>query len=244
MTTNTPSADVREPPERRPASPARKLALDLATLFLVSVVAACTTGGAASREPALASPAPTPSIAAIVTPPAASSSPLPLATSTITPVNTAADGSGDATPAYLDISRLRVEATGGLLTLVLDLAAAVPPGSPEVGQLAYVFSLDVDGDGAWDHTATLRLVPEGGFRPTLVDRRSGVRLEGAAYPGTANLAGRSVTLTVPFAALGCPPIVGVRAASEQTKGGTTTGDTVPDAETEWIQVSSGCPPSP
>lgn len=216
------------------------LAISLLALLLGSLVAACTTGSASTGEPALASGPPTSSTAATVAP-SGSAPPTPSTTSTIAPVSTTGDGSGDATPAYLDISRLRVEAASGQLTLALDLAGAVPTGSPTVGQLAYVFSLDVDGDGAWDYTATLQLVPGGGFQPSLVDRRTGDRLEGAAYPGTANLAGRSITLTLPLDALACPAILQVRAASEQTKGGTKTGDTVPDAATEWISVSTGCP---
>jgi hypothetical protein len=154
-----------------------------------------------------------------------------------------ADGPGEVIPRYLDIVGMRAEAAPGMVTLALDLADAVPAGSPQVGQLAYSFYLDVDADGAWDYTASLALVPEGGFRPALIDRRSGGRLEGPRYPGTANLAGRSITLTVQLDAIGCPPVVGVRAASEQTKGGSTAGDQVPDAIGEWIPVATDCPPA-
>ena len=86
----------------------------------------------------------------------------------------------------------------------MTLAADVPTGSPAVGQLAYSFDLDIDGDGTADYTATLALVPGGGFSPTLIDKRTGSKLSGSDFPGTANIAGATVALTVRFEALGCP----------------------------------------
>jgi hypothetical protein len=64
-----------------------------------------------------------------------------------------------------------------------------------------------------------------------------------AFPGTADLAGRTITLTVRFEALGCPTTVGVRASSKQTKGGTTVSDQAPDAAGSWVRVTAACPPS-
>lgn len=237
MTTTAPTGQ-HEPPIHRPASPARARAVAFAGVLLAVGLAACTTGSGAAGASAAASPTAVPS-AAVSGP---SGSPLaPGASPTASSVNAAADASGDATPGYLDIARLRVEAESNQLTLALDLAAAVPPGSPGVGQLAYVFSLDSNGDGVPEYTATLQLVPEGGFRPILVDLRSGAKLEGAAYPGTANLAGQSVMLTLPLDSIGCPPALAVRGASERTKGGVKTGDTVPDAAADWISISTSCP---
>jgi hypothetical protein len=213
----------------------------LAALLLVSVLAGCSASGAASGTPARGSPngSAIATAATGVTPSASAASPSPT-TASIGSVNATADRAGDASPGYLDISQLRIGAASGQLTLGLDLAAAVPTGSPSVGLLAYTFSIDVDGDGAWDYRATLSLVPEGGFRPSLANRRTGQTLEGSAYPGTANMAGQSITLTVPLATLGCPPVVHVRAASERTQGGTTSGDTAPDASADWVLVSTGC----
>ena len=153
---------------------------------------------------------------------------------------TTIDGTGDVTPGYLDIVAMRAQAASGSLELGLDLAAAVPPGSPGVGQLAYAFQLDVDGDGEWDYTATLKLVPGGGFQPGLARRSSGQPLEGPSFPGTANLAGSTISLTLRLDAIGCPATVGIRATSQQRKGGTTAGDEVPDASGAWIQVPTGC----
>jgi hypothetical protein len=153
------------------------------------------------------------------------------------------DRAGDMTPGYLDIVAMRVDAASASLDLALDLAAAVPPGSPSVGQLAYMFYLDIDGDRAWDVTVALKLVPEGGFRPSFIDRRSGRTLEGPQYPGAASLTGSTVSLTLRLEAIGCPPMVGVRAASQQTKGGSTAGDEAPDATGAWVEVATGCGPA-
>jgi len=149
------------------------------------------------------------------------------------------------TPSYLDIVALNAEADAGsrTLSLGLDLAGAVPSSNPSVGQLAYVFYLDVDGDGAWDYTATFKLVPEGGYRPSLATSAGGAPREGPDYPGTAALAGSTVSLTLRLDAIGCPPRVSVRAASQQTKAGVTAGDTVPDASDAWIPVTTGCQPA-
>ena len=210
------------------------------TLALFVVLAGCSAGGGATGGPTSA--------------PAASTSPVVTSTSlaSLHPTGSgyssaaeATDAAGDVTPSYLDIVALRAgaEAGSGTLTLGLDLAGAVPPGSPAVGQLAYVFSLDVDGDGVSDHTATLKLVPEGGFRPSLVARTGGSPREGPDYPGTADLTGSTVSLTLRLDAIGCPARVGVRAASQQTKAGVTAGDAVPDASDGWIAVSTDCQPT-
>lgn len=207
-----------------------------ATFVLVSVLAACSSSGAAGSPTGAGTPsAITSAITSAV--PSALSGP----SATPTDVNTTADPSGDATPDYLDIVRLRADAASGDLTLALDLAGAVPTGSPAVGQLAYVYSIDVDGDGTPDYTAALTLLPGGGFQPSLVDLRTGAKLEGSAYPGSATTAGRNITLTLRLDAIGCPPSLQLRAASEQTKGGTRSGDSVPDAAADWIQVLTDCP---
>ncbi|MEP6638174.1 MAG: hypothetical protein ABJC39_02395 [Chloroflexota bacterium] len=240
----TTRTDLDEPLHQRAERPIRTRALRAVTILLASVVAACNAGGASLP------PGSGPTIGPSSTTPTSPSSPA-LGASAPSPSSTSkggvsaiiADGSGEVTPDYLDISALRVGSTSGQLTLSMDLAGAVPPGVPRVGLLAYTFSLDVDDDGAEDYVAALKLVPEGGFRPSLTDRRSGAILEGPGYPGAANLAGRTITLTIPVDALGCPPTVRVRAGSEGTTGGTTVRDRVPDAETAWIAVSTGCQPA-
>ncbi len=144
-------------------------------------------------------------------------------------------------PGYIDITRLDVGTAAGAVTLGLDLAGSVPPGSPAVGQVAYVFYLDVDGDGAWDDTATLGLLPGGGYQPRFVDRTSGKTLDGAAFPGTAQLEGQRVSLTVRLDAMGCPATIAVQGAATQTKGGVRADDAVPDATDQWVTTRTGCP---
>lgn len=206
----------------------------LAVLVVAGLLVGCSSS-AASGAPDTAAQATGPSPSPGAPAPATSPSTAPGADAT------ASDGRADVSPGYLDITRMTVAVASDVLTLGLDLADSVPTGSPAVGQLAYVFSLDVDGDGAWDYTATLGLLPGGGFQPTLLDRRSGVRLDGSAFPGTARLDGSHVSLTVRLDAIGCPRAIAVRGASEQTKGGLRAGDTVPDASDQWIALKTGCP---
>jgi len=150
------------------------------------------------------------------------------------------DQTADATPGYIDIVRMQGTGDGAVLTLTMTLADGVPTGSPTVGQLAYRFYLDTGGDGAWDHMVALELVAGGGFVPVLLDRASGVRSEGPRYPGTTNLAGPVISMTIPLAAVSCPPVIGVQGVTERTKGGSTAGDRAPDAASSWLRIQTGC----
>jgi hypothetical protein len=240
MTAGASRTKGHKPRQGVPASPARTPAATLAILLLLSVLAACSSTSSVSGEPTGGpSPISNPPVEPTVAPSGSVPGPPP-STSKSALGSITVDGTGEVTPGYLDIVRMRVQAVPEVLTLSLDLAAAVPTGSPEVGQLAYMFYLDVDADGVWDYSATLSLVPESGFRPTLTDRRTGQRSGGPDYPGTATLADRSLSLTVQLEALGCPATVRVRGASEQTKGGAKAGDQVPDATGEWIAVTTRC----
>jgi hypothetical protein len=147
------------------------------------------------------------------------------------------------TPSFVDIVALTADGQPGSLNVSMTLAAAVPTGSPAVGSLAYSFDLDTDGDGTADYTATLGLLPGGGFSPTLVDKHTGSKLTGSDFPGTATVTGATIALTVRFEALGCPPTVAVRGASQQVRAGATAGDQVPDAPDAWVTVTAACPPS-
>ena len=148
--------------------------------------------------------------------------------------------SGIELPAFIVIRRLDVHAEGGTLRLTLALGAAVPAGTPPVGMLAYRFLLDTDDDGAWDRSASLELRPGGGFTPVLLDRRTGKRQEGAGYPGTANVAGSDVDLTLPLEALGCPTTIGVRGMTEQTVSSVIRSDAAPGPQ-QWTRIDVACP---
>lgn len=230
-----------EPPEAGGPRRATLRATGLAGLLFVAVVTACTSGapsggvggGGGSPPPDATVSPPTPSASAPV------GSPMPGA-SAAPGSNVATDPVADATPGYVDIVRIQGEGSGGVLTLTMSLAADVPTGSPAVGQLAYRFSIDANGDGTWDHMAAFELAAGGGFVPVFLDRASGVRSAGPSYPGTAYIAGRVITLTVPLAALSCPPVVGIQGTAEQLKGGSTVRDQVPDDITAWVRVQTGC----
>ena len=209
--------------------------------LLVVGLAACSASPAATGGPSTAggsslSPvAPTPGVTAT----GSRSTPSPASSAALS----ARDPAGDVTPTFLDITRLGVDANATSLLLSLDLAAEVPPGSPNVGSLAYEFALDIDGDGTADQTVTLAQLPGGGFSPTLTDARTGARLTGPSFPGTADLGGRAISMTVTLTALGCPPVIGVRATSRQTKAGVTVTDQAPDPAGSWVSVTTGCSPA-
>jgi hypothetical protein len=149
------------------------------------------------------------------------------------------DGSSDVTPAFLDIVRLEASAADGSLNLGMTLADSAPTGSPLVGVLAYRFYLDTDDDGAWNWVVALDLVPGGGYVPSIADR-AGSRESGPAFPGTVNLSGGRISMTVPLDALGCPSVIGVRAMAEQTKSSATVRDEAPDRPDQWSRVQTGC----
>jgi hypothetical protein len=202
----------------------------------VQTPAASTAAGqpSPSAQPVLPSPPASPASTVPRSPGAANPSPGSIDTT---------DPSSDATTGFTDIVRLQAEPIQGSISLMLSLAAPVPPGTPAVGQLAYRFYLDTDGDGTWDDMAALEAVPGGGFVPVLVDRLTGRRREGAEYPGTAALSGQLVSMTVRLADIGCPPVIRVRAVAEQTIGGAATRDEVPDGVNDWLPVDTGCPAS-
>jgi hypothetical protein len=153
-----------------------------------------------------------------------------------------ADPSGDVTPASIDIVMIRLEPTTDSISLTMSLAATVPTGDPRAGGLAYRFYLDTDGDSTWDYMAALESAPNGDFVPVLVDRLPGRKREGATYPGTVNVSGQVVAMTVPLADIGCPARIAVRATAERTAAGSTSRDEAPEAATDWIRIDTGCPP--
>jgi hypothetical protein len=154
--------------------------------------------------------------------------------------NAVADPRGDASLDYVDVVELGADVHGGQLELALRVAAPPPASSAEAGLLTYAFALDLNGDGQPDKSAELELVPEGGFRPVLIDVATGRRLEGAQFPGTAGLTGADVTLSVSLDALACPASISVRGSSHRTQGGNTIRDDVPDQPAGPLVLETGC----
>lgn len=208
--------------------------------LLVACLAGCSAAPGATGGPTTGAASPS-SVATSAAGAETASPPTPSPTGSAGPSTD--DPAGDVTPSFLDITRLGVDANATSLLLSLDLAAEVPPGSPNVGSLAYEFALDIDGDGTADQTVSLAQLPGGGFSPTLTDARSGARLTGSSFPGTADLGGRAISMTVTLTALGCPPVIGVRATSRQTKAGVTVTDQAPDAAGSWVSVTTACRPA-
>ena len=218
--------------------------------FLLGTLAACGSVEPSTPMPSSAS-APTglpassnPSAQATSDPTTPPASTLPSSSTAATPSpgsEGTTDPSGDATPGFIDIVRLQAESGQESIALGLSLAAAAPAGTAVVGQLAYRFYLDIDGDGLWDHMAALEAVPGDGFVPALVDRLPGRKQQGPAYPGTAEVSGDSVAMTVRLTDIRCSSLIRVRALAEQTQAGSTARDEVPDAASEWIPVETVCP---
>ncbi len=206
----------------------------LATLMVAVTLAGCAADGA---SPGASGPTASfgPTGSAVPGTPSVSGS-----TAAIAATGSVADATGDATPGYIDIVSMRATATGGQLILDLRVAAPVPASSVEAGLLAYAFALDTNGDRTADVSASLQTVPEGGFRPVLIDTATGGRREGADFPGSASLSGAEITISLSLDAIGCPASVGIRGSAERTKGGTTTRDDTPDTPTDWVTVATDC----
>ncbi len=190
----------------------------VAGILAIGTVAACSSAGNPSTGPSVEEPAPHPSGSV----------------DGVTPTS-------DAVPGYIDIVDLTARPSGESIAVSMSVSAAVPTGTPNVGQLRYQFLLDLDGDGEADRIGALEAVPGGGFVPVLEDRRTGARIEAGQFPGTAELSGNVITLTIALQAIGCPPVVGVQGTAQQTLGGSTAVDRFPEVEQAWITVKTDCP---
>lgn len=165
--------------------------------------------------------------------------PLPSGAATVTPTEDPMATSSAELPPYLMIRSVTAVSAGASVALEMVLAASVPPGSPVVGMAKYRFLIDGDGDREWDWSAALELRPGGGYVPVLSDRAGGQRQEGPAFPGTANLAGSVITMSVRFDALGCPPALAVRGRAEETRSSATiSGESPPDGS--WVTLETTC----
>lgn len=127
------------------------------------------------------------------------------------------------TPAYIDIRTLMAVADGTTLRLTLTLAGVLPAApSPTIERLFYMVALHTDGDAVRERDDprvgigySVRLMNEvgGDYEPELVDWSGSdpIYHRGSSFPGTADVAGDTVVLTVPLAALGDPYVIRVGA---------------------------------
>ena len=195
-----PSTD-REPFRPIPDTPPTRHRRVGSPLAALAVLAGCSSSGATGQPPAPAATAVAPSEPVSRR---RRSSPRSPSVSAGASVGTTPDGAGDVTPAYLDIvsfarhrrQRVADPGVGPGGRRPRGLAGGRTAGLPVLHRRERRRSVD--------YTAALKLVPEGGFRPSLVGRGSTPPLEGAAYPGTANLAGSTISLTLRLDAIGCP----------------------------------------
>ncbi len=134
------------------------------------------------------------------------------------------------TPAYIDIRSLEVVADGASLRLTLTLAGALPAApDPDVERLLYSVLLHTDGDAVPERDDprlgmgyTVRLHSRGalGYQPGIRDWTypeaygdgdQPVERLGSDFPGTADVAGDTIVLTVPLAALRNPHVIRIGA---------------------------------
>ncbi len=171
-----------------------------------------------------------------------------------------------ATPAHIDIRSLEAVADGATLRLTLTLAGALPKASdPEIAGLRYYVFLHTDGDAVPERDDpgvgvgyTVALHSRGalgyvaGFRdwtyPEAYGDEPPVERLGPDFPGTADVAGDTIVLTVPLDALRNPRVIRIGAWATRILrvGGGRWGDpwdTVPDSDFrgatgDWLVLGS------
>lgn len=170
------------------------------------------------------------------------------------------------TPAYIDIRSLEAVADGATLRLTLTLAGALPKATdPEIAGLRYYVFLHTDGAAVPERDSpavgigyTVALHSRGalGYVPGIRDwsgpeaapGRLPVERLGPDFPGTADVAGDTIVLTVPLDALGSPHVIRIGAWATRilrVGGGRwgDPGDLLPDydpggATGDWLVLGS------
>jgi len=163
------------------------------------------------------------------------------------------------TPAYIDIRFLEAVADGATLRLTLTLAGELPAApDPEVERLLYSVFLHTDGDAVPErdepgvgvgYTVALHSRGALGYVPGLRDWSAPdagpghlpVEHLGPDFPGTADVAGDTIVLTVPLDALRDPHVI--RVGAWTARGWGEASDTLPDSDhdgatRDWLVLGS------
>jgi hypothetical protein len=170
-------------------------------------------------------------------------------------------------PAYIDIRSLEAVADGATLRLTLTLAGALPKATdPEIAGLRYYVFLHTDGDAVPERDSpavgmgyTVALHSRGalGYVPGMRDwtypeaygdqHQLPVERLGPDFPGTADLAGDTIVLTVPLDALRSPHVIRIGAWATRIlavgRGWGEPWDTLPDSDFrgatgDWLVLGS------
>ncbi len=165
-----------------------------------------------------------------------------------------------ATPAYIDVRELVAASDGTTLQLTLTVAEALPRPAPrENERLSYNFEVftgdPASPENAQDvnrvrYTITAASGPMGeglpaAYHPGIYDFTRGpdpVFHFGPQFPGTLDVTGDTIVLTVALSALGDPDElwIAIRTVSTlSTSEGeaiSSTGDAAPDAERTWMTL--------
>jgi hypothetical protein len=170
------------------------------------------------------------------------------------------DGRPGATPAYIDVRELVAASDGTTLQLTLTVAEALPRPAPrELERLGFNFEVftgdPVSPENAQDvnrvrYTITAVSGPIGEglpatYHPGIYDFTRGpdpVFHFGPQFPGTLDVTGDTIVLTVALSALGDPDElwIAIRTVStfstSEGEAVSSTGDTAPDAERTWMTL--------
>lgn len=122
----------------------------------------------------------------------------------------------------------------GSLDLQMELLTDAPKRDPNV---SYQWALDVDGNGFADYEVHLEGRGNGAYFPLIWDGVGTPTLMGDAFPGTFDVIGNYLDMSVPFETIGWPPTVSVRATTEKLELRTSTDDTAP--EHGWLRAAGG-----
>jgi len=178
------------------------------------------------------------------------------------PVGDLLDGDDNPvdTPAYIDIRFLEAVADGATLRLTLTLAGELPAAPDPDVEARYSVLLHTDGDAVPErddpgvgvgYTVALHSRGALGYVPGLRDWSAPdagpgslpVERLGPDFPGTADVAGDTIVLTVPLDALRDPHVIRIGAWTARGWGG--AWDTLPDgddgvhgATRDWLVLGS------
>jgi LysM repeat protein len=189
------------------------------TLIAIARSFGLTVAQIVHANPSISDPNAIKAGAVIVIPSRQAPTGLPLSASLSDPSNDLVDATGFATfgQSYADI--LHFEAGIGSQSLVMEilLIGSPPPTDPSVETVTYTVNIDTDGDDEPDFTVVYgnALPGQAGYAASLQDRKQGVELAGAEFPGTVSVLSKTVRLTVPRAAFGDPAQYALALAAER-----------------------------
>lgn len=131
-------------------------------------------------------------------------------------------------PAYADVVEVSARTKADSLLLSMRLRGAVR-SLADGEQLVYTFALDADRDDNPDWWVSFE-TQEGTFYPVLFEIAQPLSQTGIAYPGTASMDGKTVSMSVDADALGLVGLPAVNGQAEWYRGAQESRDVAPNDE--------------